>query len=224
MVTQQHSRLIAALYIALIPLGLFGILYVPNLIADQSSTSVFLSLLKDKQQWIALSVLTSVLLQVVQLLLVILLYQQLKAFGPVLALLMLCSIVISVPLLLMSQIQYMALLQALDQWQLPFSVLQQQQIVTLLQQRQQGVFITQFFWGLWLLPLAWLGLRSGLINRWVMGLLCLAGIAYMLDSFNFIISQNEQYMLAHYLFIGELAFIFCLLRYRPAALARTVSV
>ena len=85
------------------------------------------------------------------------------------------------------------------------------------------MFITQFFWGLWLLPLAWLGLRSGLINRWVMGLLCLAGVAYMVDSFNFIISQNEQYMLAHYLFIGELAFIFSLLRYRPPVLAPTAG-
>ena len=78
----------------------------------------------------------------------------------------------------------------------------------------QGIQIIQIFWGLWLFPFGLLVYRSGFIPKTLGVLLFIAGFAYVLSTFTFLVLP--QYTgaistLVTILEVGELPIIFWLL-------------
>jgi hypothetical protein len=68
-----------------------------------------------------------------------------------------------------------------------------------------GIFIAQAFWGLWLLPLSSLVLRSGFLPK-VLGIAVLvAGAAYVFDSSTQLLALSSA-TISQYTFVAELLF------------------
>ena len=77
-----------------------------------------------------------------------------------------------------------------------------------------GITVLEIFWGLWLMPLALLIYKSGFIPRIVGVLGFITGIAYITDSFTFLLFPAYRALLSPYLmvaFFGEVSIILWLL-------------
>jgi hypothetical protein len=88
----------------------------------------------------------------------------------------------------------------------------------------QGVVVNEIFWGLWLLPLAALVIKSGFLPRFLGVWLILNGIAYVVNSFTELLLPRYADMVSNVafpVFTGEVAFVLWLViigaRVRPAA-------
>ena len=80
---------------------------------------------------------------------------------------------------------------------------------------EYGMVTLAVFWGLWLIPLAQLVYRSGFIPRIIGILLMINGIAYMVDSFIFMLFPNYYAFINQYLLLfiipGEISLTLWLL-------------
>lgn len=74
-----------------------------------------------------------------------------------------------------------------------------------------GVQIAAVFWGLWLLPLAYLTFKSGFVPKFISVFLVIAGLGYMTGSVLKLISFDLGFNISSYTFIGELMMIIWLL-------------
>ena len=93
-----------------------------------------------------------------------------------------------------------------------FTAAQLQALVPLfLDLHEQGVFIAQIFWGLWLFPLGYLVFKSGYIPRILGVLLIIAGIGYLIDSVTFFLFPNFDVTISLFTIWGELLFALWLL-------------
>ncbi len=78
----------------------------------------------------------------------------------------------------------------------------------------QGVVVNEIFWGLWLLPLAFLVIRSGFLPRFLGVWLIINGFAYVITSFTGLLLPQYENMVSNITFpalLGELAFMLWLL-------------
>src|SRR3984893_18356894 len=79
----------------------------------------------------------------------------------------------------------------------------------------QGLLVAQIFWGLWLFPFGILAIRSGFIPRFLGVLLIIACLAYLADSFTFLLLPQYGHRVSNFATvfegIGELSIVFWLL-------------
>jgi hypothetical protein len=87
---------------------------------------------------------------------------------------------VPVPIELASGAQVFALLPLAH---VPATATTAAQAATLLETRAGGILVAQVFWGLWLLPIAWITWRSGFLPKILGILLALGSVGYLLDSF-----------------------------------------
>ena len=66
-----------------------------------------------------------------------------------------------------------------------------------------GVYVVDIFWGLWLLPLAYLTYQSNFFPKIIALVLVISGLGYIVDSLSFLINQEAHTMLRNYLSIPE---------------------
>jgi hypothetical protein len=76
---------------------------------------------------------------------------------------------------------------------------------------RSGWNIGLFLFGIHLLLLGWLAIRSGFIPRWLGALISIAGIGYLADGAGKILISGYSVSVAMYTFIGEVLLIFWLI-------------
>jgi hypothetical protein len=117
---------------------------------------------------------------------VLALYRLLKDVNRDLATIMVILVLIDAPLAFMSvanQIATLAFVRGADILSV-FDTPQRNALATLfITIEKSGVFVSEIFWGLWLLPLAMLVYRSGFIPRFLGIWLFINGVAYVIVSF-----------------------------------------
>ena len=79
-----------------------------------------------------------------------------------------------------------------------------------LEMREQGILVTQIFWGLWLLPLGLLVFESGFLPKLVGILLAIAGAGYVIDSATQLLFPGVT-TISQFTFVGEVLFTLWLL-------------
>ena len=202
----RTARRAGLLYLLMMPLGVFGIVYVPTVLrvrGDASQTAERIA----ASEWLFRSGIVSHLLsQVVFVFLVLALFQLLQAVNERHARLMVILALLGVPAAMLSELGHLAALSLLDAPAGgPFTPAQlHAQAMTFLDLRTQGVLIAQIFWGLWLLPLGVLVYRSGFIPRAIGVLLMIAGVGYFFDSMTQLLAPGFP-VVSLFTFVGELA-------------------
>ncbi|MEH6537586.1 MAG: DUF4386 domain-containing protein [Psychroserpens sp.] len=195
------AKLSGILYLSLIPLGVFGIIYVPSsLIVPENITTTISNIIENETlfRW---SIISALVVQLVNIILVILLFKIFKPVHKGMASLMVIFSLLAVPIAFLNEVNNLALLHLLDQ-----SNESQHLISLFLNLHHQGIIIAQVFWGLWLFPLGYLVYHSGYMPKFIGVLLIIGCVGYVVDSFTLILLPEFKITFSEFTFLGEVIF------------------
>jgi Domain of unknown function (DUF4386) len=190
----KHVRVVGFLLLLLIPLAIFGQIYVPSTLivpADAAATTRNIMASESLFRLGIVSVLLSHLGGDIAWVLV--LYQLLKPVNRNMARLMVILILLNVPIALLNELNQFAILYLLhspDSLR-AFTTDQMHALVSLfLNLHDNGIKIAGIFWGLWLFPYGWLVFKSGFLPRFIGVLLMIGCFGYVIQSFVGFLSPN----------------------------------
>jgi len=203
----RTARITGALYLALVPLGIFGILYVPATLFIPGDVATTVKNIVSSQSLFRLSIVSALMIQLVTIFLVLFLYKLLKPVNKNMAILMVVFSLVSVPIAMLNELNnFAALMIASDpEFIKIFTVDEVHKLVPLfLDLHNYGINIAQIFWGLWLFPMGYLIYRSGYLPR-ILGVIMIIGcFGYLIDSFAFFLVPDMGITLASYTGYGEI--------------------
>lgn len=203
---QKTARITGFLYLLLIPLGVFGIVYVPSVLVVPGDIATTISNIMANEFLFRLSIVSALLTQLVNLFVVLFLYKLLRPVSKSIARLMVMFIVLAVPIAMLNELNQAAVLILLH------GADQSQALVSLfLNLHEYGIQIAGIFWGLWLLPMGYLVYKSNYIPKIIGILLTIGGFGYLADSFIFFLFPNFSVVFSEFTFIGEVMMVFWLL-------------
>ncbi|MCP4500587.1 MAG: DUF4386 domain-containing protein [Deltaproteobacteria bacterium] len=210
---QKTARTAGFLYMLLIPLGIFGMIYIPATLYVQGDVAATARSILANEGLFRLSIASSLLTQVVQIFVVAYLYKVLKSAGRNAALLMVVFILLGVPIAMFNEVSRLAILMVLKGiFSTSYTVEQSHALVGLfLDVHKAGVFIAQTFWGLWLLPMGVLVFKSKFLPKFIGVLLVIAGVGYLVDTFMYLIAPELDITFSDFAFAGEVLITFWLL-------------
>jgi len=182
------------LYIIWFVVGPFSIMYVPDtLIVAGDATTTANNIMANELLW-RMGIAGSLITQITQILVVLVLYKLLKPVSKNHALLMVVFALVGVPMAMLNTLNRIAallLLNGADYLKVLGVDQLYAQMMFFLDLNEQGMLIATIFWGLWLFPLGYLVYKSGYFPRilgvWVM----MGGFGYaLLDSFTQLLLPN----------------------------------
>jgi hypothetical protein len=174
------ARLAGALYLATVPFAVFGLKYVSRVPLVGAGTG---QSFQSAERLLRLGVVSNVIGLLLFTLAVLALYEILKPVSARYAVLMAVLGLMSVPMMLLTEVGRLAALRLVTSGDFgAFTSAQlQAQVSLFLDLYQDGLLISQVFWGLWLLPLALLVYRSGFLPKIVGIAVGIASAAWLVD-------------------------------------------
>lgn len=206
------ARLAGILYFLVIPLGIFGGLYVFSSLIVPEDPAATASNLMASESLFRLGIVSDMLAPIVMVLVACVLYRLLRPVSKTTALLMVSLVLIGASIAMLNKLnQFAALLLLSDAEYLTVFTTEQLQALALLFLRlhSRGASIAFIFWGLWLFPLGYLVVKSGFLPRILGILLMVACCGYLIDSFASILGYSVNIGL--FAALGEVLFILWLL-------------
>jgi hypothetical protein len=211
---QRTARTTGFRYMLLIPLGVFGMLYVPNTLFVPGDVAATVSNIAANQTLFRSSIVIALLTQVVQIFVVLYLYKILKPVNKNHAVYMVVFILVAVPIAMLNELNQFAVLLLMNgpDYLTVFTSDQIQALIAMfLELRETGIFIAQIFWGLWLFPMGYLVFKSGFLPKIIGAFLIVACFGYLIDSLIFFFVPDFGITFSEFTFLGELLITFWLL-------------
>ena len=210
------ARRAGLLFLAWIIIGLYGLMFLPSQIMVPGDSVATANNVLAHELLFQLGTLTDLIGNTVWLLLVLVLYQWFKRVDGFQSKLLILFVVVQIPVgFLLGAFNIASLMIVKGEVLGTFELAQRQDLAMLfLKLSDYAVLTLEFFWGLWLLPLAILVYKSGFLPRFLGVWLIVNGIAYLvLDSTSLLFPQhrNMVYYIALPAFFGEVAFMLWLL-------------
>ncbi len=203
-----YARIAGILYLLLVPLGFFG-MYASSALVVPADAGATANKILASESLFRLGIVSALLVQVVNIFVVLALYQLLKPVDRNMSLLMVIFILLGVPIAMLNELNQFAVLLLLDGTSTltAFTAQQLRALVPFfLDLHQDGISIAGVFWGLWLLPMGYLVFKSGYIPR-ILGVLLMIGcLGYLMDSFAAFLLPGYQVNVAMFTFWGEVLF------------------
>ena len=179
--------------------------YITKTFVSESAVSTVQNILATETQYV-LSIIASIIGQIGFVFLVLSLYRLFKNVNQTQARLMVTLVVISVSVMFVNiifQTSALVFLQRTHYFH-AFSSAQIGELATLLLHLNIiGVYVVDIFWGLWLLPLAYLTYHSNFFPKIIAYVLVISAVGYLVDSLSFLINQELHTALRNYLSIPE---------------------
>ena len=196
----KTARIAGFLYLMLVPLGIFGIMYVPSVLVAPGDVAATASKILANESLFRLSIVSALLTQLVNLAVVLFLYKLLSSVHKTAARLMVIFILLAVPMAMLNELNHGAILHLLHRVDPSHDL-----VALFLELHEYGIQIASIFWGLWLFPMGYLVFKSGYIPK-IIGIMLMIGcFGYVVDSLTFLLYPNFGLTFAEYLFIGEVA-------------------
>jgi len=211
---QKTARTTGFLYLLLVPLGVFGMLYVPSTLFVAGDVAATVSNIMANQTLYRSGIVIALVTQVVQIFVVLYLYKVLKPVNKNHAVYMVVFILIGVPIAMLNELNQFAVLLLMNgaDYLTVFTSDQIQALIALfLELRVTGINIAQIFWGLWLFPMGYLAFKSGFLPKIIGALLIVACFGYLVDSFIFFFNPDFGIAFSEFTFLGEALMTFWLL-------------
>ncbi|KKM81495.1 hypothetical protein LCGC14_1329230 [marine sediment metagenome] len=200
---RKAVTILKPLYPIWMVVGLFGILIVPTILIVGDATTTANNIM-DNELLFRMGIVSSLITQIIQILVVLLLYKLLKPINKNIASLMVVFALVGVPISMLNTLNQVAALLLLND---------PAQMMFFLDLNELGVQIATIFWGLWLLPLGFLVYKSGYFPR-ILGVYLMIGcFGYLLDSFTHLILLNYDdyeaifFTVTFLLTMGEILFM-----------------
>lgn len=208
------ARIAGFLYLLLMLFGVFGLLYAPNALVVQGDAVGTAKNIMANEFLFRLSIVSTLISQVVNIFLVLFLYKLLKPVNKNYAALMVIFILVAVPIAMLSVLNKVAVLLLLSGagFLAVFATNQLQALVPVfLDLHEYGMSIAGIFWGLWLFPMGYLVFKSNYIPKIIGVLLIIGGVGYLVDFVTFFVFPNFGVVFSEYAFLGEVLMVFWLL-------------
>jgi hypothetical protein len=180
----KTARIAGLLYLLELPLGIFGIIYVPSVLFVAGDAIATVNSIMANESLFRLSIVSALVVQLVNVFVVLLLFKLLKPVNINHAVLMVVFLLLAVPIAMLNEVNNFAvMLLSSNAGYLPgFTADQMHGLVPLfLDLHKFGVSIASIFWGLWLFPMGYLVFKSGYIPKILGILLIIAGVGYLID-------------------------------------------
>jgi hypothetical protein len=198
---QSLARLAGLLYLLLLPLGIFGMAVAGNLVVPGDPAASARNILAAELPF-RLGIVSALLVQVVNVVVVVLLYRLLKPVNATLAALMVIFLLLGVPIAMLNELNQLAVLWLLNGTGAA-AASAQSWVPFFLDLHALGIQIAGIFWGLWLFPMGYLVYKSGFLPK-VLGILLMIGCAgYLVDSFAALLAPGLHIQVALFTFWGE---------------------
>ena len=201
----KTARIAGFLYLTMVPLGFFGMFGHSNLIVPGDAATTANNIMAYASLF-RFSIVSALIVQVVNILLVLVLYKLLKPVNRNHAVLMVIFILVSVPITMLNELNQFAALLLLNgaDYLTAFEADQlQAKVMLFLDLHEHGIHISGIFWGLWLCPMGYLVFKSGFLPR-ILGILLIIGcLGYLIDSVRFFFFPSFEPIVL-YTFWGEL--------------------
>lgn len=195
----KTARIAGALYLLLLPLGILGLIYVQTTLIIPEDAATTASNILAHESLFRLSIVSALLIQIVNLFVVLYLYKLLKPVNENMARLMVMFLVLAIPIAMLTEANRVAALLLLHTAD-PSPTL----AALFLDLHEVGIQIASIFWGLWLFPMGYLVFKSNYIPK-IIGILLIIGcFGYLADAFVFFLIPNFDILISQYTFIGEL--------------------
>ncbi len=182
---RKTARRAGLFYLLVVLTGPFVLLYVPGKVFVHGDATATVNSILAHESLFRAGIAVGIVAEIFFVLTILTLYRLLKGVDAHLATLMVVAILIDVPLAFMgtaNQVATLAFAHGADFLSV-FDKPQRDAIVALLiNVDQNGVLVSEVFWGLWLLPLGVLVYRSGFLPRFLGVWLFLNGVAYLVMS------------------------------------------
>lgn len=208
------ARLAGVLYLVMGLLGWFSIMYVPSVFVVRGDATATARNIMNGESLYRLGILSQLASQTIFIFLVLILYDLFKDVDRKYARLMVVLVSVSVAIEFVNCLNLIApliLLSGADYW----SAFTKSQLDALalgfLGLRNSGINLVSLFWGLWLLPLGVLVIKSGFIPKVLGVLLIVACFAYVADSFTSVVFPTQMHTVSMVTLplggLGELAIV-----------------
>lgn len=198
------ARVTGILYLCLVPLGFFGMYVSSSLITLGDITTTARNILASESLF-RLSIVSALLVQIVNIFVVLALYQLLKLVNKNMASLMVIFILLGAPIAMLNELNQFAVLFVLHS-ATELTTSQLQAIPLFLSLHQLGISIAGIYWGLWLFPMGYLVFKSDFLPK-ILGVLLIIGcIGYLVDSFAAFLVPSLGISIAIFTFWGEVLF------------------
>jgi hypothetical protein len=206
------ARIAGFLYLLVVPLGIFGSLYVPSRLIVSGDAAATAKNLMASESLFRLGIVSDLLAPLVLIFVVLFLYKLLKPVDKTMAGLMVIFLLLGVPIALLSKVYQFSALQLLSGADyLNVFTTEQLQALALhfLRLHDRGGTIAAIFWGLWLFPMGYLVFKSGFFPRLLGILLMISCFGYLINSFGTFLGYTVNTGL--FGAVGEVLFILWLL-------------
>lgn len=182
----RTARLTGLLYFIQLPLSIFGIMYVSkSLVVPQDALATVNNIISAGNNF-RLSIGAALLVQICQLIIVLLLYKILSPVDNTAGVFMVTFLAVSVPITMLNELTNFAILHLVNgsPFLSSFSAAQLNSLVMLFHTlHEDGICIAQIFWGLWLIPMGILIIKSGFLPRVLGYITLLVALSYVVDFF-----------------------------------------
>jgi len=208
-------RTAALFYLLMIISAPIGLLYVPSKLIVPGDATATADHIRASEWLFRIGIGSELFHQAIVIFLVLALYRLFKPVSEQHAKLMvILGALVSVPIMFVNVLNEIAALILVNGADF-LSVFSKSQLDSLawlfLRLHEQGIYIVQIFWGLWLFPFGILVIRSGFIPRLLGVLLFIAGTALLASSFTSLILPRYGHLfgqIAMVLDFGEFPIIF----------------
>ena len=208
------ARIAGFLYLLQIPLGIFGILYVPNALLVPGDVAATANNILAHEFLFRLSIVSAILCPLVTIATALFLYKLLNSVNKNHAVLMVIFALVYTPIAMLNELNHVAVLLLLKgpEYLTIFTTSQLQTLVPIFfDLHKYGIQIVGIFFGLWLLPMGYLVFKSNYIPKIIGVMLIVASFGYVIDFFTYFIFPSFGVAISGYTFVGEVLMVFWLL-------------
>ena len=208
----KDSRIAGLFYLLMVFTGPFVVIYVPGKLFVAGNAAETAANIFANQSLFRAFIVVGLFSEMCFIATVLALYRLLKEEGPELAAVMVMLVLIEAPIAFWGIANQIATLSFVQSPNLlaGFDQAQREVLATLMITIDgQGASVSELFWGLWLLPLAFLVYRSGFLPRFLGVWLFLNGLAYLATSFTRILLPEHIGIVSSVTFpvlMGEVVF------------------
>ena len=200
---QKTARLAGFYYLLVAICGFYGIIYVPSQVVVKGNALVTMQNILDKGFLFRLGITANLIGAVAFIFTVMTFYQLFKNIDERKAKLMVVLVIVQIPITFLSEsFAFASMMLAKGEILKNLDLTQRQDwVIFFLKLKSYTINILIIFWGLWLIPLGQLVLKSGYLPKFIGILLILGGITYVIESLDYILLSDKLSFITEYGFV-----------------------
>jgi hypothetical protein len=208
------ARIAGFLYLLQIPLGVFGILYIPKVLMVPGNMAETASNILENEFLFRLGIVSTILCALVTVATALYIYKVLRYVNEYYAKWILLFTLIVAPISMLNELNSVAVLLLLKSQELAtiFTPDQLHSLVSVfLDLHKYGHQIAGIFFGLWLVPMGYLVYKSTYIPKVIGVFLIITSLGYLIDFTTFFLYPDFPLTISEYTWLGEVLMVLWLL-------------